>query len=180
MIETLQQPFVMGLCIGLLLAVWSWGNGMMKRRDLRKEVDKMKDHLYTQMEISSRGNKDMLGEVDKLRKDNENLRVANATLKQKPGRQELQQLHVYDKALRILFQKAPGFAAAWESAVGEAEKDLAESESGLMPFVKKLFIGGPNASANPDAISDSAPGDPQATPESDPSHEEPATATADK
>lgn len=180
MIEMLQQPFVMGLCIGLVLTVWTWGNGIAKRRDLRKEVDKMKDHLNTQMEISARGNKDMLGEVDKLRQDNENLRVANATLKQKPGRQELQQLHVYDKALRILFQKAPGFAAAWESAVGEAEKDLAESESGLMPFVKKLFIGGPNAAGNPDAGSESVDSDSQATPETAPSQEEPATAAADK
>lgn len=129
----------MGLCIGLLLAVWIWGNGLMKRRELRKEVDKMKDHLGTQMEISNRGNKDMLAEVEKLRKGNEDLRVANATLKQKPGRQELQQLHVYDKALRILFQKAPGFAGAWESAVTEAEKELSANESGLMPFVRKLL-----------------------------------------
>ena len=65
--------------------------------------------------------------------------MANATLKQKPGRQELQQLHVYDKALRILFQKAPGFAGAWESAVTEAEKELSANESGLMPFVRKLL-----------------------------------------
>jgi hypothetical protein len=139
MLEILQEPFVMGLCIGLLLAVWIWGNGLMKRRELRKEVDKMKDHLGTQMEISNRGNKDMLAEVEKLRKGNEDLRVANATLKQKPGRQELQQLHVYDKALRILFQKAPGFAGAWESAVTEAEKELSANESGLMPFVRKLL-----------------------------------------
>ena len=138
-LELIQQPFVMGLCIGLLLTVWTWGNGIAKRRDLRREVDKLKDHVNTQMEISNRGNKDMLTELEKLRKDNENLRVANASLKQKPGRQELQQLHVYDKALRILFQKAPGFAGAWESAVTESEKELAANESGLMPFVRKLL-----------------------------------------
>lgn len=151
MLEFLQQPFVMGLCIGLVLAVWVWGNGAMRRRDLRKEVDKMKDHLNTQMEINNRGNNALLEDLEHLREQNEDLRVANSTLKQKPGRQEIQQLHLYDRALRILFQKAPGFAAAWESAITEAEKDLGDTESGLMPFVRKLFTSPLNPSASASA-----------------------------
>lgn len=141
-LDTLAQPFIMGLCIGLIFAVWAWANGALSRRDLRRDADRLKEHLNTQMAINSRGQNETLKELEKLRKENENLRITNASLKQKPGRQELHQLQVYDRALRTLFQKAPGFSAAWESAVREAEQEVEKTESGLLPLVRKLFNPG--------------------------------------
>lgn len=56
----------------------------------------------------------MKKQVDKLKSQNENLRITVATLSNKPGRAELKMLHTWDKAIRILTLKSPAFAPAWE------------------------------------------------------------------
>lgn len=131
--EFLTHPFSIGLGTGLILVLVVWINGILKRRSLVKE------HLHTQMGINARGNESTITEIAELRKQTENLRVTNATLKQKPGRAELQTLAVYDKALHIMFAKAPGFAPAWENILEEANDDLKRAETGLIPLIRSVF-----------------------------------------
>ena len=48
-------------------------------------------------------------------------------------------LHVYDKALQLMFQKSPGFAPVWQTTVQEAEREIAQYQKGIIPFVRRLI-----------------------------------------
>lgn len=135
----LDHPFVLGLGIGLILAIVVWVQGFLKRRSLVREIAKLKQHLHTHMEISAKGNESNKSELETLKKQAENLRITVGTLKAKPGRAELRTLHIYDKAVHLMFEKAPGFAPAWEGILKEAEQDMEETEKGFFPLIRKAF-----------------------------------------
>lgn len=142
MTEFFSNPlytFLIGLGIAVLLALYVWFKGVMNRRELRRELNALKEQLHRQMTIADKGNKQTLAELEDLRKQNENLRVTVATLKNKPGRAELQTLHNYEQALRSMQKRAPGFAPAWEDALQEAEREAAQVDSGLLSMVRKVF-----------------------------------------
>ncbi len=137
--EYLKQPFAIGLEIGLFIALVVWIGAWWKRRSIVKENRTLKQHLHTQMDITARGHAELKNELEELRKQNENLRVTNATLNQKPGRAELHTLAVYDRAVHLMYEKAPGFAPAWEGVVREAEEAIKKTEKGLLPLIRKVF-----------------------------------------
>ena len=60
---------------------------------------------------------------------------------QKPGRRELRQLHLYQRAVEILTEKAPGFAQSWLSALKEGEEEMRKTEKGVVPFIRRLLPG---------------------------------------
>ena len=137
--EWLTHPFVLGLGLGLILTLVVWIQGILKRRSLAKDIANLKNHLHTQMEISAKGNETSRSELEALKKQAENLRITVATLKSKPGRAELRTLHIYDKAIHLMFERAPGFAPAWESILKEAEQDMEQTEKGFFPLIRKVF-----------------------------------------
>ncbi len=113
-------------------------------RKYKKEIEEYKGHLNRQMQITQEGNKALVEEIEKLKKENENLRISVKTLGQKPGRSELRLLNIYDSALRKMMLKAPGFSSAWEMALQEAEREYEEHEKGLRTVIKRVF--GPSIS----------------------------------
>jgi predicted nucleic acid-binding Zn-ribbon protein len=127
--------FGVGLGLGLLIALYAWINSLSKR----KEIADLKKHLHTQMSINAKGYEQLQNEVEKLKKENENLRITIASLSNKPGRAELKTLHIWDKAIRILTLKSPTFAPAWEMAIAEANKEIEDAESGMKALVRKVF-----------------------------------------
>lgn len=157
MSEFFQQPlntFWVGLAIGLAIAAYLFLNGLLRRRELRREVRALKNQLHRQMTINDKGNEQVLAEVERLRKDNENLRITAATLKAKPGRAELVTLNVYDRAIRLMHQRAPGFAPAWEGVLSEAQKEIEQADTGLLAMVRKVFR--PSLSAGAGSSSEAA------------------------
>ena len=156
----LQTPFVWGLLLGLLIAGFVWKSGFSARRHLAREIKRlegelkdMQKHLNTQLKINASGNETLQTELDLLRLQNENLRVNNAALSQKPGRAELRLLQVHEVAIRTMREQAPGFAAAWESAMRKGEVELDEADSGLKKLMRRVIPGlsAPPASAKPDS-----------------------------
>lgn len=154
-VEAIKEPFVWGLLIGLLIAFFIWKGGFTRgRRDARElkrletEMKDLQAHLNTQLKINASGNQALQDELENLRRQNENLRVQNAAMQQKPGRAELRQLQLYEMAVRSMREQAPGFAPAWEKALRQAEAELDAAESGLRKLVRKVIpaIGGPAAS----------------------------------
>ncbi len=135
----LHHPFTWGLVVGLILVILTWLSGLAKSREARREVKRLREHLHTQMDITSRGNTAMRSELDTLKQQNENLRVAVKEWQTKPGRNESRMLAVYDRAIRILNQNAPGFSPVWERAVKESEEELASSESGMGGMLRRAF-----------------------------------------
>ena len=87
----------------------------------------------------------MVDEIERLQRENENLRVTVKTWQQKPDRRELRQLHVYDHAVRTLMQNAPGFAPHWENALQKAEGVIEQEDRGVLAFARRLVLPKRNA-----------------------------------
>ncbi len=137
--EMLKNQFVFGLTIGLTVALFAWLKGIMKVRENRSELAKLREHLHTKMEIDAEGHRTRNDELNKLKRENENLRISIKTLQHKPGRAELRLLNVYDKAIHNMLAKAPGFAATWEMVMQEAEVEVEQTETGVKALVRKVF-----------------------------------------
>jgi regulator of replication initiation timing len=134
----LGNPFLRGLLIGLFIALILWVRALFKIRDLNNNLKKLREHLHTKLEIDSEENERRKLEMDKLKQERDNLRNMVQVLNQKPGRQELRQTQVYQKAIEIMFEKSPGFAPAWQITIKEAEEEIKRAERGIIPFFKRM------------------------------------------
>jgi len=131
---------IVSVLIGLVLGVVLYGiKSFVTVSSLKKELKEYKDHLQRQMKLTQDGTKNLEIENEKLKKENENLRISVKTLSQKPGRNEIRLLNIYDLAIRKMNAKAPGFAQGWELSMQEAEKEYEERESGLKGAIKRVF-----------------------------------------
>jgi hypothetical protein len=135
----LANPFAKGLAIGLAICIVIYLRGLLRRRELSKEVDRLRSHLHTKLEIDSADNERRKSELTRLKQERDNLRITVQSLNQKPGRKEIRQYYIYQTALDIMFEKAPGFAPAWQVTLKEAEKLFEQSESGVVPLLKRLM-----------------------------------------
>jgi hypothetical protein len=126
----------LGLLIALLLLVFAW----WRRRELKLEVRRLREHLNTQMEISYEGNSERKRQLEQLRLENENLRITVKAWQQKPSRHELRSLQVYDMAIHRLLETTPGFSLAWEAALKEAESRLQQSDRGILAFTRRFIL----------------------------------------
>ncbi len=142
----IQHPFTWGLFLGLLLAAFIWKSGFTARRHISRELKRVEEemknlqtHLNTQLKINASGNQSLQEELESLRKQNEILRVNQASLQQKPGRAEQRQLQIQEIAIRTMREQAPGFAPAWEKAIRQGEAEIDSAESGLMKLVRKVI-----------------------------------------
>ena len=160
----ISHPVAIGLALGLLVAAFTWKSGLTARRALRREVARLEQaqaelqgHLNTQLKISATGSRQVLAELEELRRQNENLRVNLAQFQQKPGRAEIRQLHILEAAARRMRERAPGFAPAWEQALREAEEESQQAEGGLRKLVRRVMpaIGmGSAAAEERDAVAE--------------------------
>jgi hypothetical protein len=138
----LLRPFFIGLYIGIVGCLFFLIQGKVKARRLKKEIGKLKQHMQTKLEIEAEDNERRKREIADLRRETENLRITLQEYMQKPGRKELRQLHLYQRAVEILTEKAPGFAQSWLSAIREGEEEIRKTEKGVVPFIKRLLPGG--------------------------------------
>jgi len=147
-LELLKSPFVWGLLLGLIVAFFLWKSGFTASRAAKKEIRRLEaeikdlqSHLGRQLKINATGNDAVMAELESLRSQNENLRVNNAILLQKPGRAEQRMLQVQEIAIRTMREQAPGFAPAWEKALRQGEAELDAAESGLVKLVRRFVPG---------------------------------------
>jgi hypothetical protein len=131
-----------GVLIGLAVAIWVAIAAWNRRRSIEAELRRLRQHLQDQMEITHEGAQQRKLELDRLRQENENLRITLKVLQQKPDRRELRMLHVYDHAVHQLLSNAPGFSPHWENALNEAEQHVAQIDNGLVAFARRLVLPG--------------------------------------
>jgi len=136
---------IAGIIIG---GVVSYLKSLLTIRKHKKELQEYKEHLDRQMKITDAGNSTLVQELEKVKKENENLRISVQTLNQKPGRAELRLLNIYDAALRKMMSQAPGFSSAWENSLQEAEREYEANESGLKSIVAKVFGSGTSVTSD--------------------------------
>ena len=135
----ISNPFAKGLAIGIIFCVIIYIRGFLRRRELSREVSRLRTHLHTKLEIDSGENERRKNELEILKQERDNLRITVQSLNQKPGRKEIRQYYIYQTALDMMFEKAPGFAPAWQITLKEAEKTFDESEKGVIPLLKRLM-----------------------------------------
>ncbi len=149
-----QNPFVLGLLLGLLFAIFIWKSGYTAKRHLLRELKRtqvdlreLQGHLNTQLKINASGNEILKSELETVRRHNETLRVNIASLQQKPGRAEQRLLQIHEAAVRTMREQAPGFAPAWEKALRQAESEIEEADSGLRRLVRRVIPALGNSAA---------------------------------
>ena len=129
-----MQNFLIGLCIGVALAivlvVAQSINAHKKMKALMAEKDKLKQMITDRIDLESEGLAKLKKENEELKKQNENLRVTVSTYSQKPGRKEVARLQVYQLAVDRLTLNSPGFGAAWQ---------FQKTYIGVQPFLKKII-----------------------------------------
>ncbi len=143
----IESPFLQGLALGILFSIIIYFRGILRRREVTKEVNRLREHLHTKLEIDASENERRKKELDQLKQERDNLQITVQSLNQKPGRKEIRQYFVYHTALDIMFEKAPGFAPAWQITLKEAEKVFEKSERGVVPLLKRLMPTTPDKQA---------------------------------
>ena len=132
-------PFGLGLGLGLFIAIIVYIRGMFKASSLKRKIKELKGHVYQKLDLEAESLGKRKADFEKLKKENENLRITNQSLAQKPGRREVLNLHIYQKAINIMYQRATGFAPMWQTSLKEAEQEMEETETGALPFIKKII-----------------------------------------
>ncbi len=155
--QIIAHPFTWGLIIGLVLLILSWKSNLKEKRYLKNEIKRLnqenselQNHLGTQLKINATGNEALQQKLDELKEQNETLRVNIHTLQQKPGKNEIRRLEIIETAISTMREQAPGFAAAWEKSLREAENHMNDAESGLKKLIHKVmptFRSTPNTSS---------------------------------
>ena len=143
--KTLLIGLGIGLVIALIVYIWQKIGRSDAEKKSKKEIARLKGLLADRMDIESEGVTKLKKENEELKKANENLRITNANLAQKPGRAEVQRLHIYQQAVDRLVINSPGFGAAWQSALKESEDEFAKTYTGTQAFWKKVLPGKTNA-----------------------------------
>ncbi len=139
LVTLISNPFAKGLALGVVFCVIVYIRGFLRRRELTKEVERLRTHLHTKLEIDSSDNERRKQELDRLKQERDNLRITVQSLNQKPGRKEIRQYFLYQTALDMMFEQAPGFAPAWQVTLKEAEALFEKSEKGVVPLLKRLM-----------------------------------------
>jgi hypothetical protein len=141
-----SNPFVLGLLVGLVVAGLAWKSKfacqLMWKKEKKKLEQEMRDlqvHLNTQLKINATGNEALHKELEQLRSQNETLRINLAAVQQKPGKAEMRHLQITEAAVRTMREQAPGFAAAWERAMREAEEHAEQQATGMMKIINKFI-----------------------------------------
>ena len=143
LLTALAHPFTWGLGIGLIFAAWAFFSGWSAKRTLRREVRRLEDHCRTAADLSAKGTQSLQDELAGLKEQNKNLQITVAELKNKPDRAELQKLYVLDKAAALMTERAPGFAAAWQAALKEAQAELDKTSTGFLPWIRRIIHPSP-------------------------------------
>lgn len=138
LLTALAHPFTWGLGLGLVFAAWAFFSGWAAKRALRREVQRLEDHCRTAADLSAKGTQSLQDELTGLKEQNKNLQITVAELKNKPDRAELQKLYVLDKAAALMTERAPGFAAAWQAALKEAQAELDKTSTGFLPWIRRI------------------------------------------
>ena len=149
-IEVISSHFVWGLAVGLIVWIYSSIRFLLKIHHLKSDANnklrtitaekaKYMQHLQTQLEIDAESKETQKKTIESLKTDNENLRSMVQYLKNEPKKEEMLMLQVYDKAIHLMHERAPGFAPTWESTLREAQIEMEKSQKGIIPFLKRII-----------------------------------------
>jgi len=130
----LTSQFTWGLLLGLVFAALAFYRILR----LKMEIKRYKRHLSDRLEIEAESVQKKGADLDRLRKENENLRVKIASLNDAPDRRLDRDLEIYARAEKRMVVGVPGFAGPWENAKHEALVEIQAEEAG-QSLPKRVF-----------------------------------------
>jgi hypothetical protein len=144
--EFLTQPFALGFYTGCFLLCIA----LYHHFKLKLEHARYKRMLGDKMEIEAATMSKMKGELETVRKENENLRIKVQTLSETGDGKTVKDLEVFARAEKKMMVAAPGFAGPWEQAKQAAFHDLSEEDAGKATpkrFFQRFFGGSGSSTA---------------------------------
>jgi hypothetical protein len=132
--QILVHPFTWGLALGFVFVVLA----LYRILALKGEIKRYKRHLSDRLEIEAESSQKGRSELERLKKENENMRVKIAGLNELPERRLERDLEIYARAEKRMLVGVPGFAAAWENAKHESLAELQGEEAGRS-LPKRVF-----------------------------------------
>ncbi len=135
----------LGFALGGLLLFFSMRSHWRTSGEFRRYKKMLSDKL----ELEQRQINNLGGERERLKQENENLRVKIQQLNERPENKTSRDLEIYARAEKQMKIGAPGFAGAWELAKEAAQNQLAEEEKGasLPKRIFRALVGGGTSSA---------------------------------
>jgi hypothetical protein len=141
--EFLTSPFAYGFYTGCILLVIA----LYHHFKLKLEHSRYKRMLSDKLEIEATTMSKLKGELDSVKKENENLRIKVQTQGETGDSKNVRDLEIYARAEKKMMVAAPGFAGPWEQAKQAAYSELGEEDNGKAAprrFFQRFF-GGNNA-----------------------------------
>jgi hypothetical protein len=132
--QILVHPFTWGLVLGLIFT----GLAVYRVIRLKGEIKRYKRHLSDRLEIEADAVQKKGAELERLKKENENLRVKIASLSEYPEHRGERDLEIYARAEKRMLVGVPGFAGPWENAKHDALLEIQGEESG-QSLPKRVF-----------------------------------------
>ena len=132
--QILANPFTWGLILGLIFAALA----LYRVVRLKGEIKRYKRHLSDRLEIEAESVQKKSSELDRLKKENENLRVKIAGLNDFPEHRLERDLEIYARAEKRMVVGVPGFAGPWENAKHDALLEIQGEEAG-QSLPKRVF-----------------------------------------
>ena len=132
--QILANPFTWGLGLGLVFAALA----LYRVLRLKSEIKRFKRHLSDRLEIEAESVQKKGSDLERLRKENENLRVKIAGLNDFPEHRLERDLEIYARAEKRMVVGVPGFAGPWENAKHDALLEIQGEESG-QSLPKRVF-----------------------------------------
>jgi len=132
--QVASHPFFWGFALGMVfcgLALW----GHFKTK---LELKRYRRHLSDKLEIEAKHLSDLKRDKDKLKEENENLRVKTKGGADSTGQNLERELEIFARAEKSMYISAPGFSAAWENAKTAALGEVEEEEQGNS-LPRKIF-----------------------------------------
>ena len=144
--DILLHPFALGFytgCIFLVIALYH-------QVRLKMEHTRYRRMLSDKMEIDATAVSKQKGELESLRKENENLRIKVQSLSSQPEQKLAREVEIFARAEKKMTVAAPGFASPWEQAKQAAWHELSEEESGRAAHrtLFQRFFGGASEPAH--------------------------------
>lgn len=130
----LASHFFWGLCLGLIFTALA----LYRIIQLRAEIKRYKRHLSDRLEIEADAAQKKISDLERLKKENENLRVKVASLNDFPERRLERDLEIYARAEKRMMVGVPGFAGPWENAKHDSLLEIQGEEAG-QSLPKRVF-----------------------------------------
>lgn len=145
---TFDSSHAWALGIGFALGFALFISALKNRWALRREFNRYKQLLSDKLQLEHKQVTELTSEIERLKTENENLRIQVSNLNQRTDNKALRELEIYARAEKQMNINAPGFAPAWELAKGQAITQLEGEERGNS-FPQRIFrklVGGGAAS----------------------------------